>query len=302
MDNRGGWREAFALDRAQARRAFERAAQSYDEAAALQRAIGEQLLQRLDLVRLVPAVILDAGCGTGHGVRHLSHRYRGARVIGVDIAENMLRRAYARTPWWVRLTGLRPLLACGDIERLPLATAAVDLIVSNLALQWCDPQAVYAEFLRVLRPGGLLMFTSFGPDTLQELRAAWRAVDAAAHVHAFPDMHDLGDLLLRTGFADPVMDVERHTVMYRDVMQVLRELKRIGAHNVAVGRPRGLTGKGRFARFRTAYEAMARNGRIPATFEVVYGHAWAPTTAARARPEAGGVAVVSLERLRRSRP
>jgi malonyl-CoA O-methyltransferase len=186
---------------------------------------------------------------------------------------------------------------CGDIERLPIATGSVDLAVSNLALQWCDPLAAFTEFRRVLAPGGLLVFTTFGPDTLKELRAAWQAADAGPHVHGFLDMHDLGDLLVHAGFADPVLDVDRLTLTYGEVLDVLRDLKALGAHNAAASRTRGLTGKQRFARFRAAYEARRRDGMIPATYEVVYGHAW--VSEHDAFPARGEAAFVPLDRLRR---
>jgi malonyl-CoA O-methyltransferase len=272
--------DPFALDRAQRRGAFERAAATYDSVARLQRQVGRELIERLDLLRaFVPTAVLDAGCGTGFCTRLLARRYRRAAVvIGLDLAEAMVRHARRQSAWWRRLFGGEAPIAyaAGDIERLPLASGSIDLIVSNLALQWCDPRSALAEFRRVLAPGGLLLFTSFGPDTLKELRAAWRTVDDAPHVHTFLDMHDLGDMLLAAGFTDPVMDVERLTEYYPDVPALLRELKALGAHNIAAGRARGLTGKRHFARFRAAYEAMAQGGRIPASFEVVFGHAWAP--------------------------
>jgi malonyl-CoA O-methyltransferase len=201
-----------------------------------------------------------------------------------------------RVPW--RWFDAATRFACGDAEALPLASASVDLIVSNLTLQWCRPPVVFAEFRRVLRPGGLLVFTSFGPDTLMELREAWRAADGAAgaHVHEFVDMHDLGDQLLHAGFADPVLDVERVVLTYAEVRGVLRDLKQIGAHNAAQTRARGLTAKGRFARFEQAYETLRRDGVIPATYEVVYGLAWAPQ-----RPPTGAEreTVVPLASIRR---
>jgi malonyl-CoA O-methyltransferase len=282
------------LDKRRVRESFTRAADTYDGAAVLQREIADRLLERLEVVRLIPRRILDVGCGTGYDVRQLSRRYPRARVTGLDIAAPMARRARRRAGAWNRLTG-RCTFACGDAERLPLATASVDLVLSNLSLQWCDPPTVFGEARRVLRAGGLYMFTTFGPDTLRELRAAWQAVDQSPHVHGFLDMHDLGDMLIGAGFADPVMDVEHVTMTYADVMGVLRDLKGLGAHNMAAARARGLTGKTRFARFRAAYEALARDGRIPATYEVVYGHAWAPETE-RARD---GVAVVPLQRIGR---
>lgn len=277
-----------SLDKGRLRASFERAAPTYDGAAVLQRRIADNLLARLDAVKLAPEAILDIGCGTGYGARALARRYPRARIVCADIAEAMVRRARAGAPL-SRLPALAALglplprwlagnqrFVCGDAEALPLRAAAVDLLVSNLTLQWCEPQRAFAEFRRALRPGGLLMFTTFGPDTLIELRRAWGAVDDRPHVHGFLDMHDLGDMLLRAGFADPVVDVERFTLTYDDVLGVLRDLKRLGAHNAAHGRARGLTGKASFARFKQAYEAMAAGGRVPATYEAVYGHAWAP--------------------------
>ncbi|MBI3570313.1 MAG: malonyl-ACP O-methyltransferase BioC [Gammaproteobacteria bacterium] len=265
----------MALDKRRLRESFAHAADTYDAAAVLQREIADRLLARLDVVRMRPRVILDMGCGTGYDMRQLSERYRRAQILGMDIAETMARRARSRAGLWRRLTG-RNVFACGDAERLPVATASVDMVVSNLALQWCDPRIVFTEARRVLRPGGLFMFATFGPDTLRELREAWRAADNAAHVHTFVDMHDLGDMLMHAGFADPVMDMETFTLTYADVRGVMRDIKQLGAHNVAASRARGLTGKARFARFRAAYEAFARDGKIPATYEAVYGHAWAP--------------------------
>ncbi|MBI5612597.1 MAG: malonyl-ACP O-methyltransferase BioC [Gammaproteobacteria bacterium] len=279
--------KSFALDRGQMRRAFERAAPAYERAAWLQREIGARLLARLDVIKLVPTRVLDLGCGSGYCTRALRKRYRQTEVIGLDIAPAMLRAARRRDGWWRRNRWLG-----GDAERLPFAAASFDMVISNLSLQWCDPERVFPEVARVLRPGGLFMFTSFGPDTLRELRHAWAAVDGAPHVHGFIDMHDLGDALMRARLAEPVMDVDRLTLTYKDVMSLLRELKDIGAHNVAHDRPRALTGKDRFARFRAAYEAKARDGRIPATYEVVYGQAWGP-------PAASAGVAVPLTQLRR---
>ncbi len=286
----------FALDRAQLRAAFDRAAGSYDAAAGLQREIADRLLERLEDIRLTPMQVLDVGCGTGYCSDRLARRYRGARIVGVDVAPAMLERARQRA-WW-HPSAWRRRAVCGDAERLPFATASVDAIVSNLTLQWCQPAAAFAEFRRVLRPGGLLMFTSFGPDTLKELRAAWSSVDERPHVHSFLDLRDVGDLMLASGFADPVVDVERMTRLYPTVLDVLRNLKHIGAHNVAPARARGLTGKDRFAQFRRAYEAAAVDGAIPATYEVVFGHAWAPSADPARRREHGDV-IIPLSEIRR---
>ncbi len=303
----------LSLDKRHVRDAFERAARTYEPAAVLQREIADRMLDRLDLIRRVPDCILDAGCGTGHCSRSLRRRYPRARIIALDIARAMVQQArersrrLAQAPLLARLArsmGYGPYenlqFACGDIEALPVADASVDMIVSNLALQWCAPERVFADFARVLRPGGILMFTSFGPDTLRELRRAWEIVDDRPHVHAFIDMHDLGDAVVRAGFADPVMDMQHFTLTYPDVTEVMRDLKRLGAHNAALGRARGLTGKTRFGRFRAAYEAQAVNGRVPATYEAVYGHAWAPETGIAGRTADGSIAI-PLARLRRMR-
>ncbi|HEY8624265.1 MAG TPA: methyltransferase domain-containing protein, partial [Casimicrobiaceae bacterium] len=172
---------------------------------------------------------------------------------------------------------LSPWCICGDIASLPIKPGSIDLVWSNLTLQWVgDPQKAFAECRRVLRVGGLLSFTTFGPDTLKELRAAFLAADRATHVGRFIDMHDLGDMLVHAGFADPVMDMETLTLTFDDAIGLMRDLKAIGAHNVTAGRPRGMMGRRRWQRMLGALEATRRDGRLPASFEVIYGHAWKP--------------------------
>ena len=275
-----------APDARAVRRAFGRAAVSYDAAAALQHEVGRRLAERLDVVRLAPAAVLDAGCGTGDAIGELAARYPAARLVALDAAAPMVDAARSR---WLRGrsllarllgplargTGGAPLFVCGDVRALPLPHACVDLVWSNLVLQWVDePRRAFDEFRRVLSVGGLLTFTTFGPDTLKELARAFAGIDGHTHVSRFVDMHDLGDLLVHAGFADPVMDMEMVTLTYATPAALLGELKAIGATNQTRGRPRGLTGRGRRHALDAALASLARDGRIPATFEVVYGHAW----------------------------
>lgn len=276
----------FALDKRLARHSFERAAAGYDAAAVLQNEICGRMLGRLEYIKIEPATVIDAGCGTGNAVPELHKRYPRAHLVALDLALAMARRAQLRLPWWRRMRrGVAAI--CGDIEALPLRAASADLVWSNLALQWINdlPRAC-AELRRVLKPGGLLMFSTMGPDTLKELRAAFRGADAYDHVHRFVDMHDLGDALAHAGFADPVMDMEHITMTYSDVATLLKDLRTIGARNVATGRNPGLGARAALEAMKRNYEALRLDGRLPATFEIVYGHAWAPQprTTADGRP------------------
>lgn len=287
---------AYALESGRVRRSFDRAARTYDEAAVLHTQVRENLLARLQWVTLVPRVVLDAGAGTGRASRALARRYPKAVVLALDFSPQMLKVAGKRQPW------LHPFRRiCADAQALPLREGSVELIVSNLMLQWCDPDAVFAEFRRVLKPGGLLSFSAFGPDTLRELRLAWQQVDARTHVHRFIDMHDLGDALVRNGFAAPVLDVERFTLQYLDVRKVAADLKATGAHNSTAGRPRGLTSPRKFAAMQAAYEQLRHDGRLPATYEVTFAHAWAPAHAPRRPTEANSVSLEEIKRELRAR-
>jgi malonyl-CoA O-methyltransferase len=282
------------FDKRLLRRSFERAAQTYDAAAVLQHEVSKRMDERLDLIKHQPALVLDAGCGTGNAVPALRARYPQAHVIAFDLALTMLQQARERVsaPWWKSLFRTATGLLCGDIEQLPLATASVGMVWSNLALQWVnDPDRAFAEFHRVLAPGGLLMFSTFGPDTLKELRAAYSGVDQHTHVSRFVDLHDIGDILVKRGFADPVMDMEPFKLTYSDVRALMHDLKAIGAHNVTQDRPPGLTGRARLAAVTAAYEPLRRDGKLPATFEVVYGHAWKP----QPRVTASGKKIIDIK-------
>ena len=286
-------RDRFTLDGQRVRAAFDAAAADYDAVAVVQAEVRQRLLERLELFRIKPRRILDAGCGTGHGARALLQHYRGAGLVALDLAPGMLKAARSRKPWLRRLD-----VVCGDAAAVPLADDSVDLVFSNLMLQWCnDPDQVFAEFRRVLRPHGLLLFATFGPDTLKELRAAWGAADGHTHVSRFIDMHDLGDALVRAGLREPVMDMEQLTLTYAEVRDLMRDLKTMGARNATTGRSRGLTGRRRMAVVEEHYERLRRDGRLPATWEVVYGHAWAGALPGGAR--AGGEVSVPVSQIRR---
>jgi malonyl-CoA O-methyltransferase len=273
------------------RRSFDRAAAGYDAAAVLQNEICRRMLSRLDYVRHAPRAILDAGSGTGNALSGLHQRYPQAALCALDISLAMLMRS--PSPWWMPLLGRRRALAvCGNFERLPLRAAAFGMVWSNLALQWsAAPARAFAEVLRVLEPGGLFLFSTFGPDTLKELRDAYRGVDPYAHVNRFIDMHDLGDMLLQTGFADPVMDMEAMTLTYTDVRALMRDLKAIGARTVTANRRPAMTGRRALQAVEHAYEAWRRDGRLPATFEIVYGQAWKAET----RVDAAGRPVIPIK-------
>ena len=257
------------------REAFDRAAKTYDAHAVLQREVGVRLLEHLDPVRIDPRLVVDLGCGTGGAFDALRQRYPRARLIGVDFSRAMLREARGRGSWLRRaFTAKTPPLVCADAESLPLASAAAGLVVSNLALQWMRAETAFLEASRILSVGGLFMFSTLGPDTLKELRAAFAAADGGAHVNAFLDMHDLGDALVHAGFAEPVMEMEILTFEYSRLADLARDLKATGAHNVLPDRARGLMTPRRWARAVAAYESSRRAGALPATFEIVYGHAW----------------------------
>ena len=287
----------FHLDRARLRASFERASGSYEAAASLQARVAAELLQRLELLRFSPGVVLDLGSGTGRITRELKRRYPRARVIALDIAPGMLREARRHQRPWRRFDRV-----CGDALRLPLRDGSIDLIFSNLMLQWCEPlAAALSEARRVLAPGGFLSFSTFGPATLYELRTAWAEADGYNHVNHFPDMHEVGDGLVRAGLMEPVLDADRFEVGYLDVLTLMRDLKAIGAHNVTAGRPRALAGRERLTRVQRAYEAFRRDEGLPATYEVIYGASWG----AAGRPASAqveGVVRIAPGSIRRNRP
>lgn len=260
------------LDKEKIRKFADRAAKSYDHAAILQKEVLNRLLQRLLWIRHRPATVVDLGCGTGGAIRALQRTYPRARVIGLDLSPGMLVEARKRFRAWSRRR-----LVAGDLERLPFADARFDLVFSSLALPWCnDLPAALREFARIARPGALLLFSSYGPDTLRELAAAWAVHDRYPHVHRFVDMHDVGDAMLAAGFEQPVVDAETLRVEYDDLRTLLKDLRGAGASNADVGRRRGLTTPAQFDRLEAGYrERGFEDGKFVATYEIVYGHAWA---------------------------
>ncbi len=268
----------FDIDKKAVRRAFSKAALHYDAAAVLQHEVCIRMLERLDYMKLKPATVLDLGSGTGWGTRQLGERYPAAQLVALDIAMGMLQAARGSSSWWSRLfAGNARKYVCADMEALPVKAQSMDMVWSNLALQWCnDLPATLAALQRVLKVDGLLMFSTFGPDTLKELRSAFNGVDSHNHLNRFADMHDIGDMLVAGGFADPVMDMEYITLTYNDVKAVMQDLRSIGAHNTTAGRGTGLMGKNAWNRVLQNYEGLRRDGKLPATFEVIYGHAWKP--------------------------
>jgi len=264
-------RQAFQLDRRAVVQAFDRASGSYDAAAALQERVRNELVARLVELKIEPARILDLGAGTGHASRALKRRYPKSLTVAADIAPGMLMRAKAQSRWLRRFERVR-----ADAYTLPFRDGAFDVVFSSLMLQWCDDlDGVFAEIARVLKPGGVLLFSTFGPGTLAELRDAWGASDAPGnHVNHFFDPHALGSALMHAGLSEPVLDVDRTVIGYPDVLTLMRELKAIGAHNVTAGRARGLTGRKRLAAMMQAYETLRREGNLPATYEIIHAICW----------------------------
>lgn len=280
----------FALpEQKAARRAFERAAAGFDAACFVHDETRARLLERLDLFRLEPKVVLDLGSATGQGAAALAARYPGARTLAVDSSGAMLAVAAGRP-------GLARAAVQGDASRLPLRDGCVDIVFANLLLPWLRPDVLFAEVARVLAPGGALLFATLGPDTLAEVRAAFGAVDDRIHVHAAFEIQDLGDLAMAAGLAEPVLDVDRLAVTYASTEALLRDLRAVGAVSTAGGRRRTLTGRERWRGFEQ-HLAPPGGERFGVTVELVFGHAWG----AGPRPPKGppGEVRIPLDRIGR---
>jgi malonyl-CoA O-methyltransferase len=263
----------MAINKTKVATSFSRSAEEYAKHAVLQRTVAERLVERLDLVSISPKVIVDAGSGPGGAARQLAKRYKGAQVLQFDLSLNMLSQSRSRDPRFFS----KQQYVCGDIENSPLMTNSAELVYSSLMLQWCnDLDAAFTQIKSTLTKQGLFLFATLGPDTLRELRSSWAEVDDDVHVNTFIDMHDIGDALVRAGFVEPVMDVEHITLTYEDCFSLMKDLKTLGANNADIERHKGLTGKNRMNQMMAAYEKFRSEGRLPASYEVVYGHAWTP--------------------------
>jgi|APSaa5957512622_1039677.scaffolds.fasta_scaffold09835_4 malonyl-CoA O-methyltransferase len=289
---------------------FERAAPNYDQFALLQREVAERMFASFAYTNISPEKILDIGAGTGYCTRWLQDAFKESMVVGLDLSHNMLCEAKKKeqeltqqpshniglvdkvSKLFSKSISENTSLLCADTEQLPLANDSMDLIFSNFTLQWCsDLPNIFKDFMRVMRPGSLLTFSTLGTDTLKELRQSWQEVDSNPHVNDFLDMHDIGDMLLNAGFSEPVTSVDRFEISYPSVMDLMRDLKGLGATNAAPNRLRGLMGKSSIYKLEQAYRGIAeRDGKIVATWEVVYGHAWAPQ-AAELRPNLMGIPI-----------
>ena len=264
----------FVLRSSDIRRAADRAASSYDSAAVLQAEILDRLLERIQDLEPVPDQVLDVGSATGRATQTLAMKFDHARTVALDLSLNMLAVTADRCAGMQHVR-----LVAGDAGALPFNSGAFDLVVSSLLLHWCnDIPAALGELRRVLKPGGRLLFSLYGRDTLKELRAAWAAVDGYTHVNYFHDMHDIGDMAIRIGLTELVVDVDTFTLTYSNVEALVRDLRNIGAGNVTAGRRRGLAGRDTKRRLIENYETWRDGDRLPATVEVIYGYALAPAT------------------------
>jgi len=284
----------YSINASRVKSAFNAAAEDYDAYSSLQQTVTERLIEAFETIKIEPEKILDLGTGTGRGSKLLKKQFKKAKVYQADLSLEMLKESRKQSSRFFS----KNYFLCANASSVPLSDNSLDLVFSSLMLQWCnDLESVFAEVMRILKPGGLFIFTSFGPDTLSELRESWRKVDGDVHVNAFVDMHDIGDSLIRNGMDAPVLSVEHMIVSYDECKQLMKELKKIGAQNINSGRRKTLTGKQRLERAVKNYETYRRDNKLPATYEVIYGHAWKPKVS-NDRFNDPNIQTVSLESLK----
>ena len=244
------------------RLSFNKAALIYNGNAFLQNEIALRLSEKLNVISTDPKITIDLGAGTGLLTKNLLQKLPNSKIISIDFAQQTLQSNSAKFK------------VCADANQLPFPDKSIDLIASNLMMQWCtNLESLFNECRRVLKPGGLMLFSTFGPDTLKELKRSWSVVDSKPHVNTFTDMHDIGDQILQSGFNSPVMEMETLTLTYDKAIDLMRDLKGIGAQTVR-NRSKSLTGKNKLNKIIEIYEAYRKDGKLPATYEVIYGHAW----------------------------
>lgn len=260
----------FFVETMKTRQAFNKSALLYDDVAALQREIGAKLFDRLDNIHVEPEYILDVGAGTGEPTVKLMKRYPTAKVVAMDIAPQMLKVAAKKAPFLRKMKTL-----CCDMHSFSIADNSIDMIYSNVAIQWSgNLSKVFNEFMRVLKPGGLLVYSTFGPNTLMELRESWAKVDSHTHVNSFASKESIEENMIESGFKNIEIDSANVHLSYTDVCSLMKDLKTLGANNKTDGRPRGMTGKNKFKKMLESYEKYRRYDTLPATYDVIYCHSW----------------------------
>jgi malonyl-CoA O-methyltransferase len=259
-----------SLNIADVRRRFDSAARGFDDADFVHGVTRDGLFARLQPLVIDASIVVDLGCATGSATQRLAKRFRGAKVVAVDLSQKMLEQCRSKQRWFSKASVIQ-----ADASALPFADQSIDIVFANLLLPWAsEPVVVAEEVCRVLRKDGLFVFATLGPDSLIELRNAWAGIDAHHHVNRFIDMHDVGDSLVRAGLRDPVLDVDRLTVTYDDANAIFRDLTAAGARNALQGRNGSLLGKGRFEALRENIESSGSGGKISLSLELVYGHCW----------------------------
>jgi len=261
----------MAIDKILISDSYTKAAKRYEEFAFLQKEVASRLMERLELMNVTPSHVLDAGCGTGLCTRLLAKRFNKSKIIGVDISAGMIEQANKNKGFFDKTQ-----YQLADMQQLPFSANQFDLVFSNLALYWIkDLHKVFAEFNRVLKPGGLLIFSTLATDTLMELKQSWSQVDDRVHVNDFYDMHIIGDQVYKAQFENTVMDRDIITLSYKTLVGLIKDIKLSGANVLASREQKGLMGRSKFEKLNAAYQQFNWNdGQLPATCEIAYGHGW----------------------------